>query len=479
ELYFSSYKLYINGSEISNNSQHVLGADYWNISVLRDDGANYTNIYGEELFTVQQATPSLSYYLNSAQNNVSIDYLETINASAYATAGTVNLYRNGSTITSENNLDIELTAGYYLYEFNITGNENYSDLSSVFLYATISKAAGEVYAYIDNQQNNKSVLLYSERWLNATLITPGSGNIELWYNDSLIEQGPSPLSNLTNFTSEGIFNVSAFYGGNENYTSDVETWWVTVSSDSPPTLTLNSPVDYYNSSSTNIQFNCTADEDINLVNVSLYGNWTGSWLLNETNSTPVNNAPVIFDKTISDGIYVWNCYACDNISQCSFASANYTFSVDTVYPNFTSYAREPTTPNEDQSVQVNVTITEANTAEVILEWNSTTNYTVATSNGNIYYFNITSGNYTAHDSITYYWYANDTAGNMNKSAQQSFTVANQIPTVSQPAINTTTPYTNDILNCTNGTFSDNDGDLEQARYFKWYNNDVEISGQTS
>ncbi|GAI93564.1 unnamed protein product, partial [marine sediment metagenome] len=224
--------------------------------------------------------------------------------------------------------------------------------------------------------------------------------------------------------------------------------------DAPPSVTLNSPIDYYNSTSANIEFNCTADDDIDLVNVSLYGNWSG-WHLNETNLTPIDNAPVIFDKTISDGIYVWNCYACDSISQCSFDSANYTFTVDRVYPTFSGYARNPDPPNEDENVQVNVTITESNLDTVILEWGGTTNYTVTTSNANEYYFTVLNGNYTAHDSVTYYWYANDTAGNLNKSAEQSFTVANRIPTLSPvPSLNDTTPETNDLIKCNAGTFQD-------------------------
>ncbi len=516
---------------------------------------NY-NSSSSRAYSVAKITPVLTKYLNGADANEIVTYPIGINASASTTGGTANIYRNGTDITSDNNVNVTLAANYYEYEFNITGNTNYSDVGSVFLYATVSQntgscsvlfnesssgitygtpfkvwsnctstatlyrnssaidnnseqnlaassynftvirtdnvnysniydeqnfvvdqATGEVATYIDNTRNNKSILLYLEKYLNATLITGQAGStINLYYNDSLINQGASPLSNLTNFTSEGEFNVSGIYAGNENYTYDIETWWVTVSSDSAPTLTLNSPVDYDNSSSTSITFNCTADDDIGLINVSLYGNWSG-WHLNETNDTGINNANYIFSKTISEGIYVWNCYACDSIYQCSFDSANYTFIVDSTYPTFSGYARNPSPPNEDQNVQVNVTVTETNPDTIILEWNGTTNYTVTTSNGDEYYFTITNGNYTAHDSVTYYWYANDTSGNLNKSAQQSFTVANQAPslTVNEPdgsGDDTKTTFT------VTWTASDNDaedvlttscyGDADGSDYDKTY-----------
>ena len=71
-------------------------------------------------------------------------------------------------------------------------------------------------------------------------------------------------------------------------------------------------------------------------------------------------------------------------------------------------------------------------------------------------------------------------GNINRSAQQSFTAKNQIPTVGAPSINDTTPKTNDLISCDGGTFSDDDaGDGETDRFFSWYDTDVEISGQVS
>ncbi|MCK5624259.1 hypothetical protein KAI04_00265 [Candidatus Pacearchaeota archaeon] len=544
----STFTLYKNGTTIDNNSEQNLGADAYNFTVQRADATNYTNYYDEAQFIISQATPVMTYYLNSVQNNISLNYPGTINASAYTTVGTINIYRNGTSVTSENNLDINLVAGYYEYLFNVTGNANYSDVSNEYLYfelnqstsdcqvlfnetssleygnsfrvytdcdstftlykngttiennseqnlgadaynftvqradATnytnyydevqfiINQAIGEVATYIDNLRNNNSVLLNTERWLNATIINPNSGNIKLYYDDNLINQGNSPLSNLTNFTSEGVFNISAIYDGNENYTSDIETWWVTVSSDSAPTINIIYPENtFYNTDI--IVLNYTVVDDIDLSHC-----W---YSLNNgtTNSSFDSNCANVTGLTANQGSNTWFVYANDSIGQESLDFV--TFTKDTIYPNFTSYEKNPATPNEDQDIQVNVTITESNIDKVILEWDST-NYTITTSNNNEYYFTINNGNYTAHDSVTYYWYANDTAGNINKSTQQSFTVANQIPSVSAPEVNNTTPYTNDLISCNSGTFSDDDAeDTEQARYFKWYDTDVEISGQTS
>jgi len=221
-------------------------------------------------------------------------------------------------------------------------------------------------------------------------------------------------------------------------------------------------------------FNVTDDFDSTL-SCSLYMNGQ----LNQTNNSVHKGITTNFTKSLDDGNYSWyiNCtdaYGNNN----STTPRNLT--VDATHPAFSDYKRTPDTPNEDQDVQVNVTLSQTPNT-VILEWNTITNHTVTTNTGLEYYFTIINGtNYTAHDNITYYWYANDTSGNMNRSAQQSFTVANQIQTVSAPALNHTTPQTNDILNCTGGTSSDNDDeDSESARYYRWHNNSIEISGQIS
>ena len=80
--------------------------------------------------------------------------------------------------------------------------------------------------------------------------------------------------------------------------------------------------------STTITFNCTVSDDINLTNVTLYGDWN-SWSAKQTNSSGINNTDYYFTVNLnSTGNYKWNCYACDNASQCSFGVANYTFSIN-------------------------------------------------------------------------------------------------------------------------------------------------------
>ncbi len=107
-------------------------------------------------------------------------------------------------------------------------------------------------------------------------------------------------------------------------------------------VSLGTPANEYNSTNRTIIFNCTSfvdyegkfDYDANITNVSLYTNFTGSWLPTSHNrSGPLNNTFTYFVNTSSaDGHYQWNCYACDNNSACNFSISNYTMIIDTLPP---------------------------------------------------------------------------------------------------------------------------------------------------
>ena len=62
---------------------------------------------------------------------------------------------------------------------------------------------------------------------------------------------------------------------------------------------------------------------------------------------------------------------------------------------------------------------------------------------------------------------------------ESIYIENLPPTVTNPALNNTTPYTNSVISCNGGTFSDSDGDSELDREYRWYENDALISGNDS
>ncbi len=313
---------------------------------------------------------------------------------------------------------------------------------------------------------------FSSIWFNVTLNENGdSCFVDYGYgNRSMANSSTMDWSYNNASMNDGSYHAIFYCNdtvGNLN-TTDIN---FTVDT-TKPIIYIQSPINQtYDISS--VWFNVTLSENGSacLVNYG-YSNIT---MANSSGNWNYNNA------SMDEGFYQAIFFCNDTVGNGNTTSVSFT--IDTVHPYFTAYARNPDPPNEDQAVQVNVTLSETPNT-VILEVNNgtKTNYTITTSSGLEYYFTISNtanGNYTAHDQVNYTWFANDSAGNGNWSAQQTFIVANQIPSVSQPSVNNTAPQTNDNISCTGGVINDNDAeDVEQNREYRWYDGANLINGQT-
>ncbi len=99
--------------------------------------------------------------------------------------------------------------------------------------------------------------------------------------------------------------------------------------DNSPAVTLISPNNGNVSANNNITFTCNATDDNNLVNITFYWNKNGTWLANGTTTVTGIFNQTSFNRTnLSVGTISWNCRACDSSSQCSFASTNYTATIN-------------------------------------------------------------------------------------------------------------------------------------------------------
>jgi parallel beta-helix repeat protein len=174
-------------------------------------------------------------------------------------------------------------------------------------------------------------------------------NISLYSNISGIWQknqtiNITGISNITTFNFNNLVNGTNFiwncfaYDNNSRGSFAFANWSlnIIIPPDYPPNTTLVSPLDNSTDNDGSITFNCSATDDNNLVNISLYGNWSGSWIANETKSlTGISNSTE-FTKNLPNGFYKWNCLAYDSASQKDWADANWTIKINiTTLPNDT------------------------------------------------------------------------------------------------------------------------------------------------
>ncbi|KKL50534.1 hypothetical protein LCGC14_2304530, partial [marine sediment metagenome] len=181
-----------------------------------------------DTYTINNATGDITLLINGSASNQTASYTTQTNASATTLYGSVTLYRNGTDVTSENNAFITLAVGYYNYTAISSGDQNHSSASETF-FVDISKSSSEVNLTLNVTDGNITIVQDSSIYLNVTTITGDSGaNLKLYNAGTLINQGTSPLSNLTAFSTVGIFNITGIYEDSQNYTNSFETWYVNV-----------------------------------------------------------------------------------------------------------------------------------------------------------------------------------------------------------------------------------------------------------
>ena len=155
--------------------------------------------------------------------------------------------------------------------------------------------------------------------LYALNATTGS---RLWFYPlpAAVTNSPS-LANGTLFVGVNNKNIFAFAAG----------------MDTVPTAALNSPAAAYTNASSpavNVTFNCSATDDIQLSNITLYitNRQNQSFSANQTTNISVTSGSAAWTLELNIGNYTWNCLTTDNAGQTDWADANRSVQNTYVYP---------------------------------------------------------------------------------------------------------------------------------------------------
>jgi len=107
----------------------------------------------------------------------------------------------------------------------------------------------------------------------------------------------------------------------------------------PPSITLNSPIDYFNTSSTSVFFNWTVTDDNNVTNSTFY--LSNGSIIEYPHGTSNSTTEELTLKGFSEGTYTWNITSYDNASQLTESSQR-TFTI-----NFSLNEINLTAPSND------------------------------------------------------------------------------------------------------------------------------------
>ncbi|MFH1307245.1 MAG: LamG domain-containing protein, partial [archaeon] len=132
------------------------------------------------------------------------------------------------------------TIGVGNYYLNITINDTSNNLNSTALLVNITKAAGNIILLLNGSASGFTEKIGELVNISAYL-SSGVGNFKVYSGGSLIYSGNKASENLTSYSSAGLKNITTIYSGNENYTSNSKTLWITVLDIIPPDVNATTP----------------------------------------------------------------------------------------------------------------------------------------------------------------------------------------------------------------------------------------------
>lgn len=403
-----------------------------NITTDSNEGGNKWTIYINDSAGNLNSS-SVSFFVDSINPNINITF-PSINLSNYTITSvqvnyTVNdsnlgscwYTRNGGVTNTSITCNTNITGvtwfqGYNNVTIYVNDTANNKNSSSISFYVDSVAPVINIVSPVDYQSFNYNANI----GVNFTRSDATSSISSCWWsNDSGNHNNTlaTPTDTNISVTEAGDGNYIAYVWCNDtlnNVGSDLIHYTVSLSA---PSVTINYPSDNtWFQSGTNINFNVTATDDNGIRNCSLWGNWTGTWHLNQTNTTAITSGVVYpFTQTIPDsnGLkYKFGFECFDKTDTVSF-SANFTFGVDEINPLINLTYPFNISYNSIQTI-LNYTFTETNPDTCWYSTNNGGTNTTITCGTNVTSLTASQG------SNTWKVWINDSAGRVNSSAMTFF-----------------------------------------------------------
>jgi len=265
------------------------------------------------------------------------------NSSAYYNSSTRN-----NTLTNYPATDLA-NGTHYWNATCATGPQTYT--SATYTFIVVDRPPAVTLSYPPDNYYNDTQQFVNITFNASVSDTDRSGlkNCSIWTNYTgtwLLNQTQTVLgaSNVTNFTLTNLnnktfaWNVQCFdnrsLSGWASANRTVKLNWTLA--EYPPTVSLSYPQDNYFYNATqfvNITFNASVSDNdtTGLINCSIWTNYTGTWLLNQTQTVLGASNVTNFTLTnLNNKTFAWNIQCYDNASYSAWAAANRTVTINWV-----------------------------------------------------------------------------------------------------------------------------------------------------
>ncbi|KKN09003.1 hypothetical protein LCGC14_1050960 [marine sediment metagenome] len=265
--------------------------------------------------------------------------------------------------TKGNDVDPLRTA--FTYEDDSDGFRFYDDdYGIIFTYSVAGGTIEDYHFVLTLSGTNLTLYVDGEQERTGTL-----DSATMWNNNFPVRFGGSCTNNRAvhgQVDELGLWNVTL--NGTQVttlYNSDVGISYGAVDT-TAPTMTLLGPNDGLNSSNTSQVFAVNVYDGVNVDTVILYGDFSGSWAINTTNSSGLNNTDYNVTLGLTDGTHTWAYWSNDTTGNSGF-TANRTLMIDTTTPYiaFNAATEANATVKSQDWVYANVTVTETNEHTIV------------------------------------------------------------------------------------------------------------------
>ncbi|MFC1742301.1 hypothetical protein ACFL3V_07235, partial [Nanoarchaeota archaeon] len=241
-------KLYRNATEYSIPDTQTLAANVYNYSCNASETQNYTAAFINKTLTISKASTTTTLYLDGSEDNLTVTYGATTNATATTSAGSLTLYRNATPVS--NSEVTVLGAGFYNYTAINPGNENYTGSTATW-FLTVNPTSDSVNLYLNGNLNQNITITYGTQ-SNATATSTSDTEL-LYRNDS-----PVSDPHIGTFAA-GLYAYKVNSTGDQNYSANSTglTYYLTIDK-AAPTLNLTATPGWTVNNDTQTTVNCTS-----------------------------------------------------------------------------------------------------------------------------------------------------------------------------------------------------------------------------
>jgi parallel beta-helix repeat protein len=356
----------------------------------------------------------------------------TLNCTLYLNDTIYGLNESVNNDTETTIISSQIPEGFdYIWYINCTDINGTLKSSSRILNVDLtaptfsSNSTNSTYAGQSVEHNLK----WQDDSLTGYIFSFDNGN-GIFENDSWVSMiGTSNWSNVTKSVNSTIGSTIQWkvYANDSagNWKVSEEYSYNTIDGTDPIASQGTNPINYYNSTSSSLTFDFKCSDNVNVSYIQLWGDWTGTWEADYSNSNYTNNLwlNITIDDIPQGKNYNWAVY-CNDTAGLTNMTANRTFTVDAIKP----IASQGTNPvdnynDTDGSVVFDMKCSDNLAVDTIQLWGDWTGTWEADySNSN--YTNDTWLNITIDDILDghHIWavYCNDSIGNTNITTNRTF-----------------------------------------------------------